>query len=148
MQFKEIRRINQQGLQNVTYKSDGPLNPDRIIQILKNNQKGKYILYYCKTSSYTSSGNTQNNEFRTIQEITQVKAFTNPNIHFHAIYIDRNTNQYAFSISTDTGANIVDYTIDDKMVDVVAKKMERDKMIEEALKKEQESKDSAKITNK
>ena len=131
MEFKEVKRINKPGLQSVTYKANGPLSLDNILKILSRNQKDNNVLYFCKTSSYTESGNTKNNEFRSIEELRQVSEFPNPNIYFDACYIDKNTNRYAFSICADTGASNIYYIIDEKMVDVVEKKMQQDEMNKE-----------------
>ncbi len=146
MEFKELKRVNKPGYQSVTYKASSPLSIESIIKIFKQNEKGNYKLYYCQTSSYTESGNTKNDEFRSVEEIYQVKDFPNPNIYFDACFIDKKTNKYAFSICTDAGADNVYYIVDDNMVEIVEDMIARDSMFEEQSEEKEPTKRN--ITNK
>lgn len=101
------------------------------MRILKEYQKGGIVLYWCKTSSFTESGFTKNDTFRSLEELCAVMAFPHPNIHFHAVYIHSSTGKYAFEISTDTVANTLWIMTDSKLAEKVEREIRESRTAEQ-----------------
>lgn len=132
MDFINVQDISENGLIAKKYYTDGPIGIDEIISILFSYVDDETTMYECKCRTFTEDGFTRIHRFTTIDELSNMHNFPNPSIGVHALFIDRNTSEYKFNISTAVNTNVIEYSISDRARIYLKKRMELERMEREA----------------
>ena len=97
-------------------------------------------MFACYCSTFTEEGLSWNPELQSIEELSKMKSFPNPSIQIRAVFINRNTEEYAYDVTTSVNTNVFTYQIDSKMKEYIRKQVEIRKMIEDKKKENQVNK--------
>lgn len=78
----------------------------------------------------TETGTPWSPEIESIDDLSQMNGFPNPNISIRIAYTNRKTDEYEFDISTAINSNTITHEYDSSMKDYIRKQVELRKMIE------------------
>ena len=140
MNYKEIRSFTNDRKQGRIYETDDSFTVDRIIELLKIYESDTIKMFACYCSTFTEEGLSWNPELQSIEELSKMKSFPNPSIQIRAVFINRNTEEYAYDVTTSVNTNVFTYQIDSKMKEYIRKQVEIRKMIEDKKKENQVNK--------
>ena len=135
LEFLEYKDIEEPGYAGKQYYVDGPLDVDSVIQLIASCENEKAVLYECRCSTFTEEGSTRRHRFTKVDQLQELHDFPNPSIHVHAIYVDPNTIEYRFDLSTAVNTRIVEFSVDDRVNAYVKSNMEQDRMERKAAQK-------------
>ena len=144
MDFINVQDISENGLIAKKYYTDGPIGIDDIIDILSSYVDDETTMYECKCRTFTEDGFTRIKVFTKIDELSNMYNFPNPSIGVRALFIDRNTGEYKFNITTAVNTNVIEYSISDRAKLYLKKCMELERMESEAAEKRREEEQKTK----
>lgn len=146
MNFKEKRSFNENGVQGRVYETDDSFTADRLINLLTQLETDRAKLFVCYCNTFNDDGRTWNPRLYSTEELSQIRSFPNSSLSVRAVYINRETEEYEFEVSTAINSNTFTYKYDQSKKDEVKNDVELRKMIETRIKEFRE-KESSKTNN-
>ena len=119
-----------------SYKVDDTVQQENFCDLLKSFENDTTRFYYCTCNTYNEKGSPICPTFRDLDKM-RVCPFDNPDISFMANFIDRDTQEYKFSIISSINSDIIKIVYNPTIVFNVRHKLDTDRMFEE-LKKNRE----------
>lgn len=132
MKFIESREIKGNGIIGKAYNTDQLFTVDDIIAMIEKYEDENTRLFLCRCSSYTDSGSPVHYEYRDIVSLEEMHDYENPNISVAAMYVDRKTADYKFTISMAANTRGMNYYVSEKNRRYVERTKELDLMAKEA----------------
>ena len=135
MKFKESGTIKK-GMHGKIYDTDQPLDVNTIISIIKSYENDETIIFECRCSTFTESGNTVDYNYRNTLSLEGMHNYKNPSINVRAIYVDPNSMEYKFTIVMAANTRGLNIFVNDDTPRYIKNTIELDRIEEEAEKKE------------
>ena len=131
MAFIEKNKIKTDDLYKIEYFSDKPLYLDNIIKLIEKYQTKEAELYECTCTTTDEKGKYLEMKYSDIDSIKQMRDLPNRNMQISAIYVDPETKEYKYDISSNLIRKTFEYKIDSNLKDKIKKEIELSQMQEE-----------------
>lgn len=137
MEFLLKKEINSETKKKKVFETVGgkPLSFEDIFDILKKYEDGPYQIFECTCPTFSESGNSYNKVYHSLEEFKQHQHFEGVNTEIHVVYINKQTQQYGFDVTTGINLDYVIYSENEKKREAINKRIEICKMFEDDNKK-------------
>ena len=137
LRFYEEFKSEETGYSSKTYKADDTVQQENFCDLLKSFEDDSTRFYYCTCNTYNENGSPISPTFKDLEKM-RARDFDNPDVSFMANFIDRETQEYKFSVCSSINSDMVDIVSDPKMAHNVKHKLDVDKQFEELKSKSDE----------